>query len=111
MVKLRSKPTLDQFGFFYLNTILFWSIVQQSLNLQSCLFLYFLFKKHPPIKKNIAHNQRKIVIKSDSYLGQLTTKKIKNVKWLPTLINQYKQLTKLQYFERKERKEPTIILL
>ena len=26
-------------------------------------------------------------------------------------INQYKQLAKLQYFERKERKEPTIILL
>jgi len=65
-------------GFFYLKSNVFWSIIQQSINLQICLFYIILFKMYMPTKKYIRKKTDKlfimgeIVIESHSFLKILT---------------------------------------
>ena len=44
--KISLQPRRDKFYFCFLNSIVVCSSIQQSLNLQSCFFIHFLFKAH-----------------------------------------------------------------
>ena len=65
---------VEAFGVIYLKSNLFWSVLQQSLNLRICLFYTFSFKTHMPPKKYLSRKTNKlglmgqIVIESHNFL-------------------------------------------
>ena len=61
------QPEWAAFGFFYLKSNVFWSIIQQSFTLQICLSYTFPFKMYMPTKEYQREKAKKIMFNGSNF--------------------------------------------